>query len=67
MGVIQFPGVTTADETPEGALKKAKTWNLKGVIIIGWTEDEEFKFGGSMSSVPDINYLLDRAKQYVMP
>ena len=58
--VISFTGITTATESAESVLEKAKEWNMAHCVIVGQTEDGKFQFGGSTSSGVDILWLLQK-------
>ena len=60
--IIPFTGETTVDEDPTVVLEKAKSWGMTGVVILGYSDEETFISGGSISDVERINYLLDIAK-----
>lgn len=64
--VVSFTGITTVPEDPAATLEKAKSWGLARVIIIGANDEGELLFGGSLSDVPEMAWLLDKAKQCLM-
>lgn len=64
--VVDFPGVTTIDSTPEEVLTLAKDWGMVHCIVVGWSENGELRFGGSTCNTADIVLLLERAKHQSM-
>lgn len=64
--VIDFPGLQYGDTTPETVLEQAKNWGMDRCIIIGFTDDALFKFGGSFSDLGEILILLEFAKKFVI-
>ena len=60
--VIQLDIPTTADLPPKRILKEATKVNLKMVIVIGWTEDDELCVAHSHCDTADNVFLLEKAK-----
>lgn len=66
MGNIeQFPDITCIKEHADDTLEKAKG-QMDRVIFIGFSENDEFIFGGSFSEVPEILFLLELAKKELL-
>ena len=63
--VINMGGMTTAPDTPENVLEKAKDWNMKECIVIGLDEDGDLTFGGTSCELRDILHLLKLAEWFV--
>lgn len=57
---------TFASEPPETTLKKAKKWGMERCMIIGLDDDGQLIFGGSFSEVPEMIFLLEIAKQFIL-
>ena len=60
--VIMLNNITTLDIPPERVLDKAREMNLKHIVICGYTQDEDEYFASSVSSGPDVLWLLERCK-----
>ena len=60
--VINLPVSTNLDLDPERVLDAAKDANLKGVVILGWDENDEEYMASSIADGGDVNWLLDRLK-----
>ncbi len=63
---MPFDGVTTAPESADSLLEKAKGWGLDDVLILGFDAKGKFAFGGNMSSNPEILWLLAQAQKWLM-
>lgn len=61
--VIDLDIQTTQPVSPEKVIKAALAADLETVLIIGYEKDGKFYFAGSISDVPDTNFILDEAKQ----
>lgn len=61
--VLRFTGTTILPEPASGVLEKAKDWNLSRVVILGFTENGAFVFGGSHSEIAETVLLLEIAKK----
>lgn len=64
--LIQFSGITCVPEPPEGVLEKAKSWGMDRCLVLGFTEDNETRFGGSFSQLGDMLILLELAKRNLL-
>lgn len=56
-----FPGPTSEPYSPDLILRGALKAKLTDVIVLGWDGDDLF-FSGSMTSKPDILWLLENAR-----
>lgn len=63
--VIPFTGITRLDLPPDLILEKAKG-KLEGVIVIGFTKDDEEYFASSYADGGTVNWLLDRCKHCLL-
>lgn len=63
--VIKFPGKTYADIPPDDILANAMG-KLSGVVLVGYTTDGQKYIASSMSDGPQMVWLLERAKLYVI-
>lgn len=63
--VIKFPGKTYADIPPDDVLTSAMG-KLSSVILVGYTTDGQEFIASSMSDAPQMVWLLERAKLYVI-
>lgn len=64
--IIPFPGSTTLNIDPRQVLEGALKANLKEAIVIGTDENGYFYLASSEGRAPDINWLLDQAKEYLL-
>lgn len=68
--VVDFPGETRLDLDPDRVLEKAREAGLKGVVVLGWYDDEngtEHEYmASSMASGPEVTWLMDRCKYRLM-
>jgi len=63
--VIKFPGKTYADIPPDDVLTSGMG-KLSGVVLVGYTNDGQEYIASSMSDGPQMVWLLERAKLYVI-
>jgi len=63
--VIPFPGVTRHDIPAKLILQAAIKANVSSCIIMGELEDGEPYLASSIGSLPEINWLIDGAKDMV--
>ena len=61
--VIDFPGSTNGDVEVEDVLEGGK--HLAIVVVMGYTEDGDEYFASSSGDIKEINWLLDRYKQFL--
>jgi hypothetical protein len=61
--VIDFPDGTLGDVPIESVLEGAKLLNM--VCIMGYTADGSEYFASSFGDIKEINWLLDRYKQFL--
>lgn len=64
--VIDFPGETTLDLSADKILSSADAMNLKHVVVVGRTQDDNIYFAFSSAYGPDVLWLLERARQTLM-
>jgi hypothetical protein len=64
--ILQFNGVTFLPESPKAMLQKAKKWDMKRCVVIGFDANGEMVFGGSFAEAGDILMLLELARQFVV-
>lgn len=64
--IIPFTGITYADIPVDDVLAGAKECKFQSVVVIGLTEDGEIMPFYSIFSVPEINWMLDIAKQQIL-
>lgn len=57
---------TTLDVPVERVLDGAAKGNLESVIVIGRTKDDELYLASSMSYGPEILWMIENAKGYVL-
>lgn len=50
---------------PNVILEKAKDWDLKTVVVIGWDSDKVFRIGGSDTALSEISWLLRNAEDWL--
>lgn len=62
--VIDFTGATTADIPIENVLQWAD--HLEEAIIVGYDDMGDLYVAGTSPNVPDVVYLLEMAKKYMM-
>lgn len=63
--VVDLNGVTSLDLDPDKVLEAAKG-NIDHVIVIGYHKDGSEYFASSTSYVPDIVWLLERYKHFLL-
>jgi hypothetical protein len=49
---------------PDVILVKAREWNLKSVLILGYNDNGEFVIGGSTTNWKDVIWHIYKAQQY---
>jgi len=59
--VVNFTGITSLDLDPDRVLDDAKG-KLVDVVVIGTHKDGSEYFAASISSGPEVGWMLDRAK-----
>ncbi len=64
--VIEWPGVTTVDFTPDFVLDKAREWDMEHCLVVGHTKDGELRFGATTCDVAEVLLLLERARINLM-
>lgn len=62
--IIQFPGSTTADISPDDVLENMKGKDLDYVLVLAWTKDpsEPFVAASSSSSMPKAFFSVELYK-----
>lgn len=55
---------TTLDIPAEKILESAKEIDFDICVVLGWTKDGYLTASSTTSSIADINYLLDKAKNH---
>lgn len=64
--VVQWPGITNADITPDYLMDKAREWDMEHCLVIGHTESGELRFGGTTCDTAGVLLLLERARISLM-
>ena len=64
--IINFSGVTRLDLEPDDILNAAVGEGLTEVIVMGWDADGDLYLASSKGRRADVNYLIDKAKQYLL-
>lgn len=64
--ILHFTGDTTLDIAAERVLDGAMREKLSDVVVIGYTESDEFYFASSMGDVRDVLWLLEQAKKRLL-
>jgi hypothetical protein len=64
--VIELDNVTKLDLPPERILNKALEADLASAVVIGWDQDGDFFFAGSIASGPETLWLLELAKKHLL-
>lgn len=64
--VIDFPGSTTLDTSPERVLSAAIAHDLESVVIVGKRKDGEPYYAGSTSDMPAVLYMIELFKRDVV-
>lgn len=64
--VIEFPGLTKVDFTPDFLMDKARKWDMEHCLIIGHTETGQLRFGGTTCDTAEVLLLLERARIVIM-
>jgi hypothetical protein len=68
--VVVLPLITRINSDPERLLEAAKSANLKGVVIIGWTDEgdggEAEYMASSIASGPEVLWLMERLKTVLL-
>lgn len=64
--VVDLPVITTLDLNPERVLAGAMEERLKGVVVIGFTEDGQEYFASSYADGGDVIWHLRRAEHRLM-
>lgn len=60
--VVEFPGTTTNDITPEKVLTKAAENNLSSCVVVGWTANDELYLSSSSGEAKEIFLLFELAR-----
>lgn len=60
--VIPYSGITRLDLPPERVLERAKSADLEGVVVIGYTKDGEEYAASSYADGGTVLWLLERIK-----
>ena len=63
--VIELDVITTLDLDPERILNKAHD-KLDDVVILGYDKNGEFYFASSISSGPEVLWLLENLKKLLL-
>jgi len=63
--IIKFPGKTYADIPADDVLASAMG-KLSGVVLMGYTTDGQEYIASSISDGPQMVWLLERAKLYII-
>lgn len=64
--VVPFTGTTTLDLPADRVLNAARDANLKGILILGYTQDNQEYFAGTYADGPTVIWLLERLKAKVL-
>ena len=64
--VVFFPGASDQRFTPDLLLRGALKADLEDVVILGWDEDGDLFFSGSLTSKGDILWLLENARMALL-
>ena len=65
MTVVDFPGITNLDISPDRVLNRA-LGKLDGVVVLGYDKDGQEYFKTSYADGGDMLWLLERAKLALM-
>lgn len=57
---------TVVSIDPKQILEKAMDADYELVMVIGWNKDREFDMRASHSDMPELNWLLDKAKDTLL-
>ena len=63
--VTKMTGLTTAKDTIENILEKAKDWGMKDCLVMGVDENDDLMFGGNTSETADIYWILTRVRLFI--
>lgn len=61
-GVVDLDVVTSLDIPVERILRRATEADLDTAIVIGWDKEGELYFATSVSSGPEVLWLLEKTK-----
>ena len=64
--IIVLPVTTKCDITPERVLQAAIDADLQGVVVLGFTKDDQEYMASSIASGPEVTWLLERCKQQLL-
>lgn len=64
--VAIFPGVTPLDFDADVMLDAAKKADLESVVIVGYTKEGAEFFSSSISSGPEVLWMLERARMELL-
>lgn len=57
---------TTAKETPESFLEKAKDWDMDRCVVVGFDENGSLRCGASFSEIGEMLIMLELTKQRLL-
>ena len=64
--IIPFTVLTTQDVPADRVLKEARKAALSEAVVIGWDEEGNLYFAGSVASGPSVLWLLEVAKKALL-
>lgn len=64
--VAIFPGSASDDFDPSVILRAALRTKLTSCVVLGWDENGELFVSCSDAHLPDVNWLLDQGKAFIL-